>query len=211
VADWSTIASLATASGTLVLAVATFSSVRSANRTARLAERTLLAGLCPVLVPSRREDPPEKVGFADDRWVSVAGGMGEVQADGEAIYMVIALRNVGTGLAVLHGWHARGRRVLGASEPEADLEDFRMLSRDIYVPAGDTGFWQGAVRDPQDPLQRELRDAIAAEEAITVELLYGDHEGGQRTISRFTLIPHEGTRHLVSVSRHSPLDRPRPR
>ena len=31
-ADWATIASLATAVGTLVLAVATFSSVRSANR-----------------------------------------------------------------------------------------------------------------------------------------------------------------------------------
>ena len=38
-ADWVTISSLATAGGTLVLAVATFSSVRSANRSARVAER----------------------------------------------------------------------------------------------------------------------------------------------------------------------------
>ena len=36
-ADWVTISSLATAGGTLVLAVATFSSVRSANRSARVA------------------------------------------------------------------------------------------------------------------------------------------------------------------------------
>ena len=43
--DWVTISSLATAGGTLVLAVATFSSVRSANRSARVAERSLLAGL----------------------------------------------------------------------------------------------------------------------------------------------------------------------
>ena len=38
-ADWVTISSLATAGGTLVLAVATFSSVRSANRSARVAEQ----------------------------------------------------------------------------------------------------------------------------------------------------------------------------
>jgi hypothetical protein len=41
-ADWVTISSLATADGTLVLAVATFSSVKSANRSARVAERAPL-------------------------------------------------------------------------------------------------------------------------------------------------------------------------
>ena len=44
--DWVTIASLATAGGTLVLAVATFSSVRSGNRTARAAERSLADQRC---------------------------------------------------------------------------------------------------------------------------------------------------------------------
>jgi hypothetical protein len=55
-ADWVTISSLATAGGTLVLAVATFSSVKSANRSARVAEQSLLVGLRPVLIPSREED-----------------------------------------------------------------------------------------------------------------------------------------------------------
>src|ERR1035437_11069722 len=64
-ADWATISSLATAGGTLVLAVATFSSVRSANRSARLAERSLMVGLRPVLVPSRENDPRERVRFGD--------------------------------------------------------------------------------------------------------------------------------------------------
>ena len=41
--DWVTISSLATAGGTLILAVATFSATRSANRSARVAERALLA------------------------------------------------------------------------------------------------------------------------------------------------------------------------
>jgi hypothetical protein len=52
-ADLATIAGLGTAAGTLVLAVATFSSTRSANRAARVAERTLLLGLRPALVPGR--------------------------------------------------------------------------------------------------------------------------------------------------------------
>jgi hypothetical protein len=53
------------------------------------------------------------------------------------------------------------------------------------VPAGDTGFWQGAVREPDDPFRDGLHDAFLAGDMLTVNLLYGDHEGGQRTISRF--------------------------
>ena len=59
-ADWVTISSLATAGGTLVLAVATFSAVKSANRSARVAERTLMAGLRPVLVPSGTTTPTSR-------------------------------------------------------------------------------------------------------------------------------------------------------
>jgi hypothetical protein len=209
-ADWSSIASLGTAAGTLVLAAATFSSVRSGNRTARVAELSLLAALRPVLIPSHIEDTPEKVSFMD-RWVSVRGGMGEAQvAEDGIVYLAMAVRNVGPGLAVLHGWHAVGDRILGNGE-HAPLEDFRRLNRDIYVPAGDTGFWQGAVREREDPLQQELRAAIAARKALTVEVLYGDHEGGQRTISRFAMMPREGSEYLLSVSRHWSLDRPGPR
>jgi len=36
--DWATVATFATAIGTLVLAVATFAAVRSSNRSARIAE-----------------------------------------------------------------------------------------------------------------------------------------------------------------------------
>ena len=74
-ADWSTIASLATAGGTLVLAVATFSSVRFGQRSTRIAERStaiaeraLLLGLRPVLAPSRVTDPPETVRFGEGGW-----------------------------------------------------------------------------------------------------------------------------------------------
>jgi hypothetical protein len=52
VTDWPTISQLATAGATLLLAVCTYASVRSANRAARTAERSLLAGLRPLLLAS---------------------------------------------------------------------------------------------------------------------------------------------------------------
>src|SRR6478672_1862072 len=64
-ADWATIASVGTAAGTMVLGVATFASVRSAQRAARVAERSLLVGLRPVLMPSRASDPIEPAIWGD--------------------------------------------------------------------------------------------------------------------------------------------------
>ena len=78
-ADWVTISSLATAGGTLVLAIATFSSVRSANRSARVAEQSLLVGMRPVLIPSREDDPTERVRFGDEQVLTVPGHGGVVR------------------------------------------------------------------------------------------------------------------------------------
>jgi hypothetical protein len=211
VTDWvSTAASAATAVGTLVLAVATFSSVRSAQRAARATERGLLAGIRPLLVPSRMDDPTQKIGFIDDHWVHVSGGRAIAEVADEVIYLAASLRNVGNGLAVLDRWHLRPERITD-EVTDTDLADFRRLTRDIYVPAGDTGFWQGAIRDPGDPLFETTREAIEARRPITVDLLYGDHEGGQHTITRVTLFPAQDEQWLVTGSRHWYLDRPSPR
>ncbi|MDQ1712999.1 MAG: hypothetical protein QOE45_2449 [Frankiaceae bacterium] len=208
--EWTTIASLATAGGTLVLAVATFAAVRSANRSARVTERALLAGIRPVLVPSALQDPPEKIGFVDDHWVKVPGGRAVAEVTDDAIYLAIALRNVGSGLAVLDRWDLHGERLTGdVSRPSPD--GYRRLTRDIYVPAGGLGFWQGALRDRADPLFADAREAIDARRPLTVDLLYGDHEGGQRTVSRFVLLPHTDGGWLASVARHWNIDRPDPR
>ena len=125
--DWPTIASLATAAGTLVLAVATFSSVRFgqrstliAERSTALAERALLLGLRPVLAPARVIDPPETVRFGEGRMVRVEGGMAAIEREGENYYLVIPLRNVGNGLAVLQAWRLMARR-LGLDSPHAEL------------------------------------------------------------------------------------------
>jgi hypothetical protein len=182
-ADWVTISSLATAGGTLVLAVATFSSVRSANRSARVAERSLLSGLRPVLVPSRDEDPEESVRFGDGVTLHVGGHQASLDVRDGRVYMAIALRNGGNGLAVIHGWRAEISERTGSEAPP--LGEFRRQQRDLYIPAGDNGFWQGAIRERDDPDHQPLRAAAWDGARVMVDLLYGDYEGGQRTIARF--------------------------
>jgi hypothetical protein len=217
-ADTSTIASLATAGGTLVLAIATFSSTRSANRAARVSEQSLKVGLRPVLFNARPQDPPQKVGFIDDHWLVLRDGLAAVQEVDGSLYLAIPLRNVASGIAVLHGWYLwteQEPRTLARDAP-VDSEEFRRLGRDLYVPAGDISFWQAAVRDPDDPLYAQLREAIDARMAISVDVLYGDHEGGQRTITRFHLAARshaDGDPWLwmCSTSRHWNLDRADPR
>jgi hypothetical protein len=208
--DWTTVADLSTGFGTLVLAVATFASVRSSNRTARLTERSLQADLRPLLLPSRFQDLDEKVGFQDGRWFKIPGGRGFADVDGEVIYLGMSLRNVGTGIAVLHAWHLIPYRDMSPDGPP-DTEEFRRLTRDLYIAVGDTGFWQGALRDPAEEAFAEAVEAIKAGKPLTLDLLYGDHEGGQRVVSRFLMAPLEGDQHLVTASRHWNLDRDDPR
>jgi hypothetical protein len=214
-AELSTIASLATAGGTLVLAVATFSATRSANRSARVSERALQAGLRPVLFNARPQDPPQKVSYVDDHRVYLHDGLAAVQEHESNLYLSIPLRNVGAGLAVIHGWHLWPHRAASEIHPPPP-EEFRPHSRDMYVPAGDTSFWQGAVRDREDLLYGPLGAAIAEGRGVSVDILYGDHEGGQRTITRFFTRPRDTADDepwlwSCSTVRHWNLDRPDPR
>jgi hypothetical protein len=164
--DWALISSLATAGGTLVLGIATFASVRSANRAARAAEGSLLAGLRPLLVASRLQDPPEKVSFADQHWLRVDGGHGVAEVTADAVYLAISVRNVGSGIGVLHGWMFLDERPT-TDRTAPNPADFRRL--------------------------------------------YGDFEGGQRSISVFAMSPVREQEWLVTVGRHWNLDRPSPR
>jgi hypothetical protein len=162
--DWPTVASLATALGTLVLAFATFAAVRSANRAARAAERSLLAGLRPLLSSARPQDPPQKVLWIDRHFARAEGGRAVVEVMDDVIYLAAAVRNSGNGLALLHGWYPYPARK-GADE---------------------------------------------AHEPLTVDILYGDHEGGQRAIARFALTPwDEG--YLFAPVRYWNIDLPDPR
>jgi hypothetical protein len=203
------VASLATATGTLVLAVATFASVRSGTRTARAAERSLLAGIRPVLAPSRFGDPDLKINWLEEHWTRVPGGHGGVELTDEVIYLALPVRNVGSGIAVLHGWDPIPGWV--SEQEHVALADFVRQQRDIYVPAGDLGMWQGALRDPTVPRFAAMREVIRRRERFTLDLLYGDHDGGQRTITRFGFSPAGEDAWLATVARHWNIDNPDPR
>ena len=222
VAEWAAIPSLATAAGTLVLAVATFASVRSANRSARaadraariaersarIAERSLLAGQRPLLVDSRPQDPAQQVQFHEGKPITVPGGEARLDVTDVAVYMAISVRNVGTGLAVMLGWHAQIGLQQERSHPP--LEEFIAQIRDIYVAPGDDGFWLAALRDPAAREFAALAAAIKAGDPLMISLLYGDFEGGQRIISQFALRRGDGG-WLTAAARHFNVDRPDPR
>jgi hypothetical protein len=211
--NWATISTFATAVGTLVLAIATFAAVRSANRTARVSEAAFRSNLRPVLVTSRLEDPVQKIRWMDDHWTRVDGSQGKAELVDGNLYLAISLRNVGSGLAVPIGWHLmEGAQnvAVGHSEPE----EFRAQTRDLYVAPGDVGFWQAAIRERNDPDYSWLSRSITDGQAFTIDLLYGDNEGGQRTMTRFGMIPlrvDEQTRWYPATARHWNLDRPDPR
>lgn len=126
-----------------------------------------------------------------------------------ALFLAIPLRNAGAGIGVLHGWYPIPE--IDIDTPHAEPDEFRMIVRDLYVPAGDVGFWQGAIRDTTDVVLERLCPVIARRERFAVDLLYGDHEGGQRVISRFALVPASDDIWLCSVARHWNVDRDDPR
>jgi hypothetical protein len=211
----SDLAEAATAVGTLVLAVATFSSVRSGNRQGRNAERALNAGLRPVLFSSRLHETTQKIRWGDDHWVMLETGHAVLEEKDGVIYMAISLLNVGAGIAELQGWRVDTTRVL---DPHASLEEmqrtnsqvrpdpgeFRPQTRDLYSPPGVLSFWQAAIRTPDDPDRSRVESALGGTGPILVDLLYSDQEGGQRTISRFSIsrLNAESDDWFPSVVRH---------
>jgi hypothetical protein len=215
---WTTVSSLATGAGTLVLAIATFASVRSANRAARVAEQALLENVRPLLMPSRLDDPKQKIFYQEGKYQILEGGRGAAEVEHDVVYLAISLRGAGRGIAVLHGWRLQAGRELNPQRPDPDA--FRHQGRDIFIAPGDIGFWQGAFRDRADPQYEEAAAAVRDNEVLTIDLLYGDSDGGQRVISRMMLqrgaegTPQRGTEAkpwIASVVRHWNLDRADPR
>ena len=208
--DWSTAASLATALGTLVLALATFVAVRAANRAARVAEYSMQIGIRPLLMPSRLEDTVQKIMWGDEHWarLSGAGTVAEI-ADGN-LYLAMSVRKAGSGVAVIHGWHLVLRE-LHQDHPHAEPDEFRRQLRDLYVPADDVGFWQGAIRDRDDAEYRRparRRDAhlgSSRSSSCTATTRAASARSGGSLWLRSS-----DAQWLCSVVRHWNLDRPDP-
>ena len=207
-ADWQTISALATAGGTLVLAIATFGAIRSANRSARVAEQAFLSGMRPLLISSQYTDPPLKALWNDRHVAKVEGGRAVAQHEGDNIYLAIGVRNVGSGIALMHGWSIRPGFDRG--DPIAP-DEFRRLAVDLYVPPNGPGYWESALRDPSEAIHGEIAHSIAEREPFIVDILYGDQDGGQRTISRFVVLPASDDLWYTQAPRHWQVDRPAPR
>jgi hypothetical protein len=204
VPDWVTISSLATASGTLVLAGATFSAVRSANRSARIAEQGLQEQRRPLLVNARLDDPLQKVMFANGHWLHAQGSQAVIDEEDGTLYLGMPLRNVGSGIAVLQGWHP-WPELATADVEHPPPEHFRRQIRDIYIASGDVGMWQGALRDDDDQ-RLAIAAAYAESRPFSIDLFYSDQVGGHRTISRFVATPHGDDRWISYVGLHWNLD-----
>jgi hypothetical protein len=215
--DWVTVSSLATAGGTLVLAIATFSSTRSANRAARASEqslrigqRTLEVGLRPLLLPSRWDDPAQKIMYGDEQWFRLPGGsgIGEIRSVNglETVYLALSLHNAGSGLALIHGWRFYPERPHGTDQQHPAPEEFRTNFRDLYIPVSGTSFWQAAYRDPEDEEYAAAVEVIKARRPMGLDLLYGDYEGGQRVITRFSLTPRDPVSAQLSRLSGPPAD-----
>jgi hypothetical protein len=202
---WLALADIGTAAGTVVLAAVTFIAVRASVRSTRIAERALLAGQRPVLAPAGPQDPAESVQFADGRVFPVGNGQALATRDADVIYLAIPLCNVGAGLAVLRGYQLSGepashvaedprgpaRHLRGDIEPQP--RTFSPQQRDLLISTRRAGFWQAALRDPQTLLHQEVAQAIDTGGRVTVDVLYGDHESGQPSITRFVLLPEGGS------------------
>jgi hypothetical protein len=144
----------------------------------------------------------------------VGNGHPLVEHDAGIIYLAIPLCNVGAGLAMLRGYHLQGepadhvaqdprgpaRHVRGDRPPEARA--FSPQQRDLLISTRRAGFWQAALRDSTTRLYREVAQAIHTRGRVTVDVLYGDHEGGQPTITRFVLLPAETCSWRCDATRH---------
>jgi hypothetical protein len=203
---WTTLADIGTAAGTLILAASTFVAVRAAARSTRIAERALLAGQRPVLVPGEPGDEVQSVQFADGQAFPVGGGRALINKDKETvvIYLAIPLCNVGPGLAVLRGYRLQGETASDVAQDPRGVAQHRRgdpsplpgtfspQQRDLLISGSRAGFWQAALRDPLTPLYTEIALAVETGGRLTVDVLYGDHEGGQPSVTRFVLLPEAG-------------------
>jgi hypothetical protein len=93
----------------------------------------------------------------------------------------------------------------------AEPDEFRRQLRDLCIAGDDVGFWQAAIRESRrSRVRRPARGRPGPPRVLAIELLYSDHEGGQRAIGRFAVAPVKESVWLCSVVRHCNLDRPDP-
>ncbi len=116
-----------------------------------------MAGLRPLLVPSKLDDPHQKIGFVDDKWVMARAVVASPRWEKtQSTSRSLSETSVPESLSSTAG---ASFRAAGSKTHTGSLRTSRD-SRATYVPVGDVGFWQGAFRDPAEPEFRGCREAI---------------------------------------------------
>jgi hypothetical protein len=124
-----------------------------------------------------------------------------LEHDDGVVYMSASLRNVGTGLGLLRGWYVWPDAAIGLRD-HVETDQFRSQIRDLLIPAGGFGLWQGALRHDDEEIHGAMRDVIANPRIFMLDLLYTDHLGEQPAISRFSIAPTGEGRWVCSATRH---------
>ena len=141
----------------------------------------------------------------------MSNGQALVRDEAGVIYLAIPLHNEGAGLALLRGYRLEGalgsdvahdsrgvaRHLRGDPPPRAQA--FSPQQRDLLISTRRPGFWQAALRDPETSLYKEIKRSIESRGRVTVDVLYGDHEGGQPAVTRFVLLPEAGAWRLAAM------------
>jgi hypothetical protein len=155
--DWVEPAAIVvTAAATVILAIVTYLAVKGGDRTAHAAERaaaaametaqaaersadaamkTLTVQTRPILVSAHIDDPSQDIVFHYDHILKpkVEGMKPAVFEDtGDSIYVGIALRNIGLGMALLYGWRVYPNALTSDILPGA-FEDFTRM-RALHIP-----------------------------------------------------------------------------
>jgi hypothetical protein len=154
------------------------------------------------------------VQFADGQVFETGWGDALLRHENGVIYLALELRNAGAGVAHLVAYRlepelghsvtqdprglARHRR----GDPPPDPTTFTEQQRDLYIAAGELGHWQAALRDPATELYTAMGEAITSLGRVTIDLLYGDIEDGQLTITRFVVLPGEQNKWRCDVTHH---------
>jgi hypothetical protein len=162
-------------------------------------------------VPSLGDAPVQKALWRGGHTARIGGARAIVEEEDGVIYLAMSLRNLGSGIALLHGWYARPGEEMFTDSPRADVDAFRRLTIDLYVPVGGDGYWESAVREEDDPWREDFLSVIKERRGFSIDLLYGDQTGGQRSVSRFLVLPSGDDGWYCQGGRHWNVDMPDPR
>jgi hypothetical protein len=167
-------------------------------------------GIRPLLMSSRLTDTEQKIMWGDEHWARLSGSGAIAEVVDDNLYLAMSVRNSGSGVAVIHGWHLVLRELQQDTRTPSPTSSADSCETSAS-PATTSGSGRPRSANRDDPEYGALLEAVRGPRVFAIELLYSDHEGGQRAIGRFAVAPVKESVWLCSVVRHWNLDRPDPR